>query len=96
MRSNYRFSRPRCVHNRCPLPIDRSKLIDEKYERLQRICVFYTDGAPLFFDYLRLDMKMRYFWPFVAGRKIGDPQSTKRLVLSTFELLKRKWEREED
>jgi hypothetical protein len=71
---------------------DRSKLIDEKYERLQRICAFYTDGAPLFFDYLRLDMKMRYFWTVPAMPKIGDFQSAIRSgVLSKFDLLKRKW-----
>jgi|SRR5882762_10454701 len=71
---------------------DRSKLIDEKYKRLERICAFYTDGAPLFYEYLRLDLKMRSFWPFVAKRKIADPQSTKRSgVLSLFDLLKRKW-----
>lgn len=52
----------------------RSELIDEKYERLNRIIAFYNDGAPLFLDYLRLDMKMRYFWPFPPSKKISDVQ----------------------
>ena len=52
----------------------RSELIDEKYERLNRIIAFYTKGAPLFLEYLRLDMKMRYFWPFPAKKVIRDPQ----------------------
>jgi hypothetical protein len=54
----------------------RSELIDEKYERLNRIVAFYAIGAPLFLEYLRLDMKMRYFWPFPAKKIINDPQET--------------------
>ena len=54
----------------------RSELIDEKYERLNRIIAFYTNGAPLFLEYLRLDIKMRYFWPFPAKKIIHDPQQT--------------------
>jgi hypothetical protein len=53
----------------------RSELIDEKYERLNRIIAFYTDGAPLFLEYLRLDMKVRYFWPFPQKKEIGDVQT---------------------
>lgn len=48
----------------------RSKLIEEKYERLNRIAKFYESGAPLFNDYLRLDMKMKYFWPFPPANPI--------------------------
>jgi hypothetical protein len=70
---------------------DRSNLIDQKYERLQRICAFYTDGAPLFVDYLRLDMKMRYFWSTPANPKIRDFLANRPNVLSFFDLLKRKW-----
>jgi hypothetical protein len=36
----------------------RSKLIDRKYDSN-----FETDGVPLFAPYLKLDQKMRYFWP---------------------------------
>jgi hypothetical protein len=54
---------------------ERSKLIDEKYIRLNRIIAFYTDGAPLFVDYLRLDMKVRYFWPFPARKVVRDAQT---------------------
>ena len=53
----------------------RSELIDEKYERLNRIVAFYTNGAPLFLEYLRLDLKMRYFWPFPAKKVISDPRA---------------------
>jgi hypothetical protein len=53
----------------------RSEMIDEKYKRLNRIIEFYTDGAPLFLEYLRLDMKVRYFWPFPPRKIISDVQS---------------------
>ncbi|MDH2343236.1 hypothetical protein [Bradyrhizobium sp. SSUT77] len=53
---------------------NRSQLIDEKYERLNRIIAFYKNGAPLFLEYLRLDMKVRYFWPFPPKKTIRDPQ----------------------
>jgi hypothetical protein len=43
---------------------NRNQLIDEKYKRIGRIVDFYEAGAPLFFEYLRLDMRMKYFWPF--------------------------------
>jgi hypothetical protein len=70
---------------------DRSALIDQKYERLQRICAFYSEGAPLFHEYLRLDMKMRYFWPYPGKRQIGDSQATKQPgTMSLLSLLKRK------
>jgi hypothetical protein len=70
---------------------ERSKLIDQKYERLQRVVAFYADGAPLFVEYLRLDMKVRYFWPPPAKQRIGDTQSTKQSTISLTSLLKRKW-----
>jgi hypothetical protein len=53
----------------------RSKLIDQKYDRLNHIVAFYTDGAPLFLEYLRLDMKVRYFWPFPPSRVIHDAEN---------------------
>jgi hypothetical protein len=53
----------------------RSQLIDEKYVRLNRIVVFYAEGAPLFVDYLRLDMKVKYFWPFPASKMVRDAQT---------------------
>lgn len=51
---------------------ERSKLIDEKYVRLNRIVAFYADGAPLFLEYLRLDIKVKYFWPFPASKEVRD------------------------
>ena len=54
---------------------DRLKLIDEKYTRLNRIVAFYLEGAPRFVDYLRLDMKIRYFWPFPPLKIIRDVET---------------------
>lgn len=45
---------------------------------MNSICAFYTNGAPLFLEYLRLDLKMRYFWPFPGKKVISDPQSKER------------------
>lgn len=54
---------------------ERAKLLDEKYVRLGRIVEFYDKGAPLFVDYLRLDMKVKSFWPFPAKSPIKDEQA---------------------
>jgi hypothetical protein len=43
---------------------ERSRLIDKKYDYLNDLANFETDGVPLFAPYLKLDQKMRYFWPF--------------------------------
>jgi hypothetical protein len=43
---------------------ERSRLIDKKYNFLNDLADFETDGVPLFAPYLKLDQKMRYFWPF--------------------------------
>jgi hypothetical protein len=51
---------------------NRSKLIDQKFERLERILAFYNVGVPIFIEYIRLDLKMRYFWPFPAERTISE------------------------
>jgi hypothetical protein len=70
---------------------NRSELIDQKYERLQRICAFYSGGAPLFLEYLRLDIKMRYFWPYPGVRQLGDSQASKQPgTISRWSLFKRK------
>src|SRR3979409_142195 len=51
---------------------NRSKLIDQKFERLERILDFYNVGVPIFIEYIRLDLKMRYFWPFPADRTLSE------------------------
>jgi len=54
---------------------NRSKLIDQKFDRLERILAFYNVGVPIFIDYIRLDLKMRYFWPFPTERTISKAQN---------------------
>jgi hypothetical protein len=34
------------------------------------------EGAPLFLEYLRLDTKVRYFWPFPPKKAVRDSRST--------------------
>ncbi len=50
---------------------ERSKLIDKKHNYLNDLSSFETNGAPLFAPYLKLDQKMRYFWP-IADRSTED------------------------
>jgi hypothetical protein len=69
---------------------DRSKLIDEKYTRLNRIIEFYVEGAPLFLEYLRLDMKVRYFWPFPPVKTIRDAE-TEPTAQSGVRRILRRW-----
>jgi hypothetical protein len=58
---------------------NRNQLIDEKYKRIERIIDFYETGAPIFFEYLRLDMKMKYFWPFLpAPSPLKDREPNQR------------------
>jgi hypothetical protein len=58
---------------------NRNQLIDEKYKRIERIIDFYTTGAPLFLEYLRLDMKVKYFWPFPStAAPLKDPKSDQK------------------
>jgi hypothetical protein len=45
---------------------ERSRLIDKKYDYLNDVANFEKDGVPLFAPYLKLDQKMRYFWPIAA------------------------------
>ncbi|MGM4870655.1 hypothetical protein AB7645_05440 [Bradyrhizobium sp. 956_D2_N1_5] len=42
---------------------ERSRLIDKKYDYLLDVANFETEGVPLFTPYIKLDQKMRYFWP---------------------------------
>jgi hypothetical protein len=45
---------------------ERSTLIDKKSNYLDDLANFEKDGVPLFAPYLKLDQKMRYFWPIAA------------------------------
>lgn len=58
---------------------DRSKLIDQKYERLGRILEFYNVGVPIFVQYIRLDQKMRYFWPFPNDLTVSGAQDENKI-----------------
>ena len=42
---------------------ERSRLIDKKYNYLNDLADFEKHGVPLFAPYMKLDQKMRYFWP---------------------------------
>jgi hypothetical protein len=42
---------------------ERQKLIKQKYEILNRVGDFEKTAIPKFMPYLRLDQKMKYFWP---------------------------------
>ena len=42
---------------------ERGKLIEKKYDILNRIGDFEKTAVPKFMPYIRLDQKMKYFWP---------------------------------
>jgi hypothetical protein len=46
----------------------REKLIDKKYDILERVTDFEKVAIPKFMPYLRLDQKMKYFWSIDLGK----------------------------
>lgn len=53
---------------------ERSRLIDKKHDYLLDVANFETEGVPLFTPYMKLDQKMRYFWPIEAPNNAQPPQ----------------------
>ena len=51
---------------------ERSRLIDKKYDYLNDVSNFETEGTPLFAPCMKLDQKMRYFWPISKSRNGDD------------------------
>jgi hypothetical protein len=55
---------------------ERSRLIDKKYDYLNDLSNFETMGVPLFAPYMKLDQKMRYFWPIAELSESQNPQAS--------------------
>jgi hypothetical protein len=67
---------------------ERSRLIDKKYDYLNDIANFETEGVPLFAPYLKLDQKMRYFSPITETQKdalVGTAKSALQHMRSILE-----------
>jgi hypothetical protein len=58
---------------------ERAKLIVKKSDHLNDLADFEKDGVPLFAPYLKLDQKMRYFWPIQEAQKGKEAEPMKAL-----------------